>query len=168
MDLFSRIGNDSPSRRFIFQGVHPGARTLRKSVLVNREVPLERWRRIRPRDDKEEEGGGEREKKRATGRQREGTIARQPGVKTSPRIHGESHSHTYIYAQRGTEGRRGGGRSNGGGSNDKVEEVEVRLPGLSQVARQCVDRKQTSGNDRGRQCAFKTRQTVICHVFHAL
>lgn len=37
-----------------------------------------------------------------------------------------------------------------------------------EVARQCVDRKQTSGNDRGRQCAFKTRQTVICHVFHAL
>lgn len=65
MDLFSRIGNDSPSRRFIFQGVHPGARTLRKSVLVNREVPLERWRRIRPRDDKEKEGGGEREKKNA-------------------------------------------------------------------------------------------------------
>jgi len=30
------------------------------------------------------------------------------------------------------------------------------------------DRKQTSGSDRGRQCAFKTGQTVICHVFHGL
>lgn len=60
------------------------------------------WRRIRPReDDKEEKRGGEEKNavKRATGRQREGTIARQPAVKTSPRIHGESDSHTRAYTR---------------------------------------------------------------------
>lgn len=57
--------------------------------------------------------------------------------------------------------------ANGGGSNDKRRST-LALPDLSLLGTTMCDRKQTNGNDRGRQYAFTTRQTVICHVFHAL
>lgn len=142
----------------------------RKSVLVNRSHSKGgvEWRRILVKDDKEEKrGGGGREKKTLQeGREKGQSLVKRPSKHPQGSMANQILTHTAWHGRRGEGGR----------SNDKVEEeeeeVEVRLPDLSlcsrEVARQCADRKQTSGNDRGRQCAFKTRQTVICHVFHAL
>ena len=67
-----------------------------------------------------------------------------------------------------TEGEDESQNANGGGSNDKRRSISGSPPGLSPLGTTMCDRKQTNGNDRGRQYAFTARQTVICHVFHAL
>lgn len=155
-------------RRFIFQvqRVHQGLEKVCSLIGATRKVA---WngegsssKTIKKR---KEGGGGERKKTLQEGREKGQSLVNRPSKHPQGSMANQILTHTAWHGRRGEGGR----------SNDKVEEeeeVEVRLPDLSlcsrEVARQCADRKQTSGNDRGRQCAFKTRQTVICHVFHAL
>lgn len=145
-------GNPSYSsneRQFIFPEMHEERQRKKACSLIETTRKVARKRKStsvarRKKKGWHSEGQAER------------TIARQPAVKTSPRIHGESHSHTEESQTSTAEVPR-------------INEEVYRGPGaFSAPSTTMCDRKQTNGSDRGRQCAFKTRQTVICHVFHGL
>lgn len=103
----------------------------RKSVLVNRghsKGGVE-WRRILVKDDKEEKrGGGERKKTLQEGREKGQSLVNRPSKHPQGSMANQILTHTAWHGRRGEGGR----------SNDKVEEeeeeVEVRLPDLSQLS----------------------------------
>lgn len=152
--------------RFIFQvqGVHQGPEKVCSLIGATRKVA---WNGegSSSKTIKKRKEGGEREKKRyrkVERRDNRSSTGRQNIPKDPWRIR-------FSHIQRGTEGEeKEVAATIKWKKKKKWKYVCPIFLSSREVARQCADRKQTSGNDRGRQCAFKTRQTVICHVFHAL
>lgn len=129
--------------------------------------------------------GGRREwvtgakKRRAQGGTRRAAKSRKDNrsskaaVKTSPRIRGESNSHSRRRTDGGWQASGGGSRINEEGtvlslslSLSPGEEVPPCGPSLPRPRQYVTANKRAAAI--GRQCAFRTGQTVICHVFHGL